>query len=328
MVRRGAFSTAVNADDAEDRTDREELLALRFGGYAAKPREDENEEQPEEILKPLEKMKAMGLDESGFLDDVNDPLQFVTDENRRDGVEYEVVYKRVAIRKSPSIDARVFGACEKGERLKLFESDDESGLWRKLHFRLLGGHGPLVEAWILTKHHQLGLLLRRTDGIADDASPGRGAATRHFRPQAGAAAEAAAGQPPDLSSEEDQTAAAAAIVANAGQRLSLAREVQLPSGIVHGGLETFEVVRKPFVAVRSRPRTDATIIFTAETGQIVETFGEDETGLWRKVFCVVDIAGKAIDEETLAMLPTAPLVAWVLTTHENLGMLLKPVRMD
>lgn len=324
MVRRGAFSTAVNAE--EDRTDRDEYLALRFGGYAAKPRQEDDDEEPQEILEPLEKMEAKGLDASGFVDDLDDPLQFVTDENRRDGVEYEVVHKRVAIRKRPSTDARVFGACEKGERLKLFEADDESGLWRKLHFRLLGGHGPLVEAWILTKHHQLGMLLRRLDGIADDVKSGRRPAPRHFRPQAQGVA---ASEPlPDFLGEDDQTARAAALVAEAGQRLRLARDVQLPSTMVVGEPQTFEVVRKPFVAVRSQPSTDGPIVLTAETGQIIDTFGMDESGLWRKVYCVVDLAGKAVDEDTLAMLPTAPLEAWVLTKHERLGMLLKHVSLE
>lgn len=103
------------------------------------------------------------LDESGFFPE-KEALVYVkeADVAGNDGQEYEVVYQRIAIRKLPSPEARVLGAACAGERLFLYEWDRERR-WRKMHFRLRGGHGNLCEAWVMIRHPTLGVLLR-TEG--------------------------------------------------------------------------------------------------------------------------------------------------------------------
>ena len=85
--------------------------------------------------------------------------------------------------------------------------------------------------------------------------------------------------------------------------------------------ESFEVVRKPMVAVRSQPSTDSLIaagldfsvdvmscklggeanlvrphrnfqVFSVEFGQHVDTFGADDSGQWRRVYCQCTKAAK------------------------------------
>ena len=74
-----------------------------------------------------------------------------------------------------------FGTCAMNRR-RLPQDSDDTGSWRKLHFRLRGGHGGLVEAgtsrsavqiqrgsssssstkaWVMLRHPQLGVLVSR-----------------------------------------------------------------------------------------------------------------------------------------------------------------------
>ncbi|CAJ1343297.1 unnamed protein product [Effrenium voratum] len=138
-----------------EREAREELLALRgaVAGY-----------QESTSRKDL-------LDEAGFIVDEKNPLIYVPEgEEKKNGIEHVVVYKKVAIRKRPCSDSHVLGACEQGQSLQLFEAD-ETGNWRKLHFRLRGGYGSLVEAWVMLRHPSLGMLLRPANEKAEMSEP-------------------------------------------------------------------------------------------------------------------------------------------------------------
>ncbi|CAJ1419951.1 unnamed protein product [Effrenium voratum] len=151
MGRHGAFSASLEAE----REAREELLALRgaVAGY-----------QESTSRKDL-------LDEAGFIVDEKNPLIYVPEgEEKKNGIEHVVVYKKVAIRKRPCSDSHVLGACEQGQSLQLFEAD-ETGNWRKLHFRLRGGYGSLVEAWVMLRHPSLGMLLRPANEKAEMSEP-------------------------------------------------------------------------------------------------------------------------------------------------------------
>lgn len=53
---------------------------------------------------------------------------------------------------------------------------------------------------------------------------------------------------------------------------------------IQDGGETYKVVHKPFIAIRSTPSTSGKICGTAMFQQHVDTFGWDEGGAWRKIF--------------------------------------------
>ncbi|CAK9036752.1 Putative glucuronoxylan glucuronosyltransferase IRX7 [Durusdinium trenchii] len=89
--------------------------------------------------------------------------------------------------------------------------------------------------------------------------------------------------------------------------------------------ESFEVVRKPMVAVRSQPSTDGLIaagldfsVFSVEFGQHVDTFGADDSGQWRRVYCQCTKAAKQD-----VPLPRDPVQAWIMIQHPSLGQLLR-----
>mmetsp|Transcript_30091 Transcript_30091/g.62908 ORF Transcript_30091/g.62908 Transcript_30091/m.62908 type:complete len:355 (+) Transcript_30091:2-1066(+) len=88
--------------------------------------------------------------------------------NRDDGVGYDVVYRRVAIRIGPALSAKIVGMATRGETLTLFEWDS-SYCWRKMHFVLRGGFGAEVQAWVLVTHNDLGALLKPSEGFVNDA---------------------------------------------------------------------------------------------------------------------------------------------------------------
>ena len=46
----------------------------------------------------------------------------------------------------------------------------------------------------------------------------------------------------------------------------------------------YEVTHKPFIAVRCWPELKGAIIGSAVQGQVVDTIGEDSSGMYRKVF--------------------------------------------
>lgn len=291
---KGAFSALVEVEQEA----RDELLALR--GITAGKEE-------------LNSRKDL-LDEAGFIVDEKNSLVYVSaaEENRQDGIEHTVVYKKVAVRKGPSIDCHVLGAYEQGQQLMLFDSDD-TGSWRKLHFRLRGGHGGLVEAWVMLRHPQLGVLVSR-DGeeppaaapVAAPAAPVVPAATVREPPKASL----------HLPEEGDRAAHLAALAAEFGERLELMAEDLHPN--VMNLKETFQVVRKPMVAVRSQPSTEGQIVFSVEYGTEVDTFGVDSSGLWRRVFCQRTRVAKQD-----APLPREPVEAWIMEEHPSLGPLLR-----
>eukprot|EP00931_Biecheleriopsis_adriatica_P123431 TRINITY_DN98478_c0_g1_i1.p1 TRINITY_DN98478_c0_g1~~TRINITY_DN98478_c0_g1_i1.p1 ORF type:complete len:302 (+),score=60.67 TRINITY_DN98478_c0_g1_i1:33-938(+) len=300
MVRRSAFSAFSNAASA-DATAADELLALR-GGYQQRLEDERGQNATTHQGSDLR-------DEAGFIVDEDNPLVYVSarEQARQDDVEYEVVHKRIAIRKRPAINAHVLGACEKGEKLCLFEAD-ETGIWRKLHFRLRGGFGSLVEAWVMLRHEQLGALLRRTDGLEEALTP----------PAVRANAEVAEPLSTRLSGAVDRTKAAAALAAELGQRLCLLSCQELPPRMVMGDVQRFEVIRQPFTAVRSQPSMDGAIVMTVEYGVQLDTFEYDDSGAWRKVFCTCTASEQVGVFET-------PLAAWMLVEHPALGPLLKEV---
>jgi len=301
MVRQGAFSNSLAH---EQRLATDELLALRgVSGEAAGY-----------------KLPSQDLDlrdEAGFITDDTNPLVYIPerDAEREDGIEFEVVHTRIAIRQIPSIEGRVLGAFEKGDRVQLFESD-ESGRWRRLHYRLRGGWGCLVEAWVLLHHEELGWLLKRSGSELEAAEASLpGSSLQGQAPQAEV----------DPLGTDDRTAAAASLASSAGQRLRLISAQELPETVVIGEQEQFEVVRRPFIAVRSQPRMDGPIVTTVEFGEHVDTFGEDESGLWRKVFCVCTTAGHKVQEQAVKQLCSSLLPAWMLLRHQDLGALLRSV---
>lgn len=118
-------------------------------------------------------------DEAGFFAD-DKPLQYVPvgAEERDDGLEYEVAYKMIAIRKEPHLQGKVLGAAAQGERMLVYDWDPTKK-WRKIHYRLRGGWGGLVYAWVMIQHPELGELLREAKpevicicgkAFADDAA--------------------------------------------------------------------------------------------------------------------------------------------------------------
>mmetsp|Transcript_72882 Transcript_72882/g.170714 ORF Transcript_72882/g.170714 Transcript_72882/m.170714 type:complete len:308 (-) Transcript_72882:30-953(-) len=299
--RPGAFSAALSQ---EERESRDELLALRGHLPSSQPKVTEIEQELHQDI----------LDEAGFVHDEQNPLVYVSSEEARrtDGVPHLVVHRKVALRKFPSTDANVLGVCEAGEQLTLFDLDT-SGMWRKLHFKLKGGYGSIVEAWVMLRHEKLGWLVKK---VGADPCP---------EATIKAAAQEAPGEPlpeasEDRPEEEDHTARVAALAAEFGERLCLMFAKDLRRFMPTDSRRRFEVVRKPVLAVRSLPSKDALIVTTAEFGQIVDTFGVDETGEWHKVYCRCTSSGR---ED--APLPDNPLPAWMLEKHESLGILLRPV---
>eukprot|EP00933_Yihiella_yeosuensis_P008537 TRINITY_DN114035_c0_g1_i1.p1 TRINITY_DN114035_c0_g1~~TRINITY_DN114035_c0_g1_i1.p1 ORF type:complete len:310 (+),score=68.81 TRINITY_DN114035_c0_g1_i1:56-931(+) len=288
MVRQGAFS-AIAA--AQERAAREELSILRG-----------NFQKEADITCNDRELR----DEAGFLLDDNEAIQYVSreDAERKDGIEFEVVHKRVAIRKRPDPKGHVLGALEKGEHVTLFDIDS-SKTWRKLHFRLPGGKQRLVEAWVMLRHEELGTLLRRLDGLCDkDVLPSDSGSLDD-------------GIDPVVS----RTEMAATQAAAAGLRLYLLSSAQLQEDedpTIFDDIQCFEVVRKPFTAVRSKPGTDGEIVTTAEFGEFVETFGWDCSSSWRKVFCR---AGLNVEEAKAHS--GKPVVAWMLVEHPEVGPLLR-----
>eukprot|EP00439_Symbiodinium_sp_Y106_P063135 s1202_g9.t1 len=239
------------------------------------------------------------------MQDVLDEAGFVMDET------LEQMTVKVAIRKIPSTQSHVLGAFEAGDELTLFDAD-VTGAWRKLHYKLKGGYGSLVEAWVMLRHHEFGALVQRADGKSD-----RVEAKEPVPTEAPVLAPAV-----DTSVEEevDKTARAAALAAEFGERLMLMSAQDVRRFMPTGNRRTFEVAWKPTVAVRTMPHRDALIVTTAEHGLEIDTFGTDETGEWRKVYCSCTSSGR---ED--APLPETPLAAWMLEKHETLGVLLRSV---
>ena len=298
---RGAFSSLV--EDAREA--RDELLALR-GIPTSQEELDSGKDGRRDREKDL-------LDEAGFIADEKHSLVYVSAaaERRDDGIEHTVVYKKVAVRKGPHIDCHVLGAFEKGHQLLLFEAD-ETGMWRKLHFRLCGGHGGLVEAWVMLHHPQLGVLVSR-DGEDPPLAP-------PMPPNATAEPAVLATSLPQTSlqlpKEGDRAAHLATLAAEFGERLQLMAEDLHPN--IMNQKETFQVVRQPVVAVRSQPSTEAQIVFSVEYGREVDTFGVDSSGLWRRVFCqCTRVANQDVP------LPREPVEAWIMEEHPSLGPLLR-----
>ncbi|CAE7212001.1 IRX7 [Symbiodinium sp. CCMP2456] len=272
--RPGAFSASLSQEDREVQA---ELLALR--GHLPKQLEaDEIEDRQKDVL-----------DEAGFVMDENNPLVYVSknDASRTDGVPYVVTYKKVAIRKIPSTESHVLGALEAGDKLTLFDAD-VTGAWRKLHYKLKGGYGSLVEAWVMLRHHQLGALVQRADGKSDRVEA---KAVSIEAPVAAPAVDASAEE------EVDKTARAAALAAEFGERLLLMSAQDVRRFMPTGNRRTFEVVWKPTVAVRTMPHKDALIVTTAEHGLQIDTFGTDETGEWRKVYCSCTSSGREANHD-------------------------------
>jgi len=75
----------------------------------------------------------------------------------------------------------------------------------------------------------------------------------------------------------------------------------------------YEVVYKPFVAIRSRPSTDGKIVGTVMFQQRLDTFGFDQSRCWRRVF------GRISGEQSRLV------EAWVLLGKPGVGALLEAV---
>eukprot|EP00418_Pyrodinium_bahamense_P074348 CAMPEP_0179101228 /NCGR_PEP_ID=MMETSP0796-20121207/46793_1 /TAXON_ID=73915 /ORGANISM="Pyrodinium bahamense, Strain pbaha01" /LENGTH=357 /DNA_ID=CAMNT_0020799075 /DNA_START=79 /DNA_END=1152 /DNA_ORIENTATION=+ len=99
--------------------------------------------------------------EDGFPEDEDEPLEYVNEQEAEQlpFEEVQVVYKRIAIRKRPSGEAKVIGTAELGQTLRTFGWDD-TGSWRKIHYKLRGGWGSTVAAWVMHHHPKLGVLLK------------------------------------------------------------------------------------------------------------------------------------------------------------------------
>mmetsp|Transcript_5655 Transcript_5655/g.21398 ORF Transcript_5655/g.21398 Transcript_5655/m.21398 type:complete len:390 (+) Transcript_5655:62-1231(+) len=305
-------------------------------------------------------------DESGFFPE-EDALVYVTaaEASRDDGEECQVVYKRVAIRKNPSLEARVLGAACEGEVMFLLEWD-ETRTWRRLHYRLRGGWGGLVHAWVLMKHSQLGTLVR-APGEAVVRGPQQAqlpvcpcgstfAAEAMFCSKCGSKRLVpGVTEPPEPEFTSDRSrlkwsgreqprglkprpkqggpvAADGNLVLMSALELSyLAMEdgdeedmslgtdgcVPVSSKemrvLVAEGGEQYEVVYKPFIAVRSQPSIDGKISGTAMYKQRLDTFGWDDSKEWRRVLAKVSGSNSRLVE------------AWVLVVKPGVGALLQLV---
>lgn len=71
--------------------------------------------------------------------------------------EYEVVKKRVLMRKDPQEDSQIFGIAKMGEHLQLFEWDQTRTYRKTFHSQ---GIGSSVPAWVMVSHPDMGDLLQ------------------------------------------------------------------------------------------------------------------------------------------------------------------------
>mmetsp|Transcript_88182 Transcript_88182/g.190857 ORF Transcript_88182/g.190857 Transcript_88182/m.190857 type:complete len:114 (+) Transcript_88182:120-461(+) len=78
-----------------------------------------------------------------------------------------------------------------------------------------------------------------------------------------------------------------------------------------GKFEKYEVTHKPFIAVRCWPELKGAIIGSAVQGQVVDTIGEDSSGMYRKVFGIFGGARGGC------------AVCWMNVCHPKLGILMK-----
>merc|ERR1719150_2707889 len=118
---------------------------------------------------------------------------------------------------------------------------DVSQEWRKIHYKLRGGWGSCVVAWVMVKHQQLGPLLR-SELAADPAARER-SEFRHVAQPIGAA---------DLDSAAKELEALleqGAPEPPAGFTLATVRDIQEAA---RGGVQ-YQVVHRPFVAIRDAP---------------------------------------------------------------------------
>jgi len=266
------------------------------------------------------------LDISGFYPE-EVPLEYIPAEQagRTDGELYVVVHKRIALRKTPDQNARVLGAACAGERMLVFELDP-SETWRKTHFRLYGGRGGLVAAWVMTKHPSLGTLVKPFSP-SDSSVPScicgveikpqaRFCSTCGFQfprlePNQGAVEEAAASKPsgrakftgpppnpnglrPGHCDEHRQDLEDQSISLLTGVEVS--RLDHLPDGLpgTQQGKECFIVLNDPTLGVRLEPSIRADICAVVSQGQQIDTFAADESGKWRMVY------GKSSSDEVRA----------------------------
>merc|ERR1712060_433422 len=82
---------------------------------------------------------------------------------------YEVVTKRVAIRKEPQDNAQVFTIAKMGDNLELYEWDETQN-YRKTFTDHKGYH---LSAWVMVKHPELGILLQPCKKSASICTPCR-----------------------------------------------------------------------------------------------------------------------------------------------------------
>uniref|UniRef100_A0A7S4S1L9 Uncharacterized protein n=1 Tax=Alexandrium monilatum TaxID=311494 RepID=A0A7S4S1L9_9DINO len=293
--------------------------------------------------------------EDGFLPDDEDPLVHVTQEMEErlpPAVHYEVVFKRIAIRRRPSEEGKVFGTAVMGEKLATY-SWDETGKWRQIHFRLLGGWGSKVVAWVMVSHPQLGVLIRPEGGQAAEAAPTVGLApvvplqaaaeqrettpaakagplpvgveeleeaareleelrARHGSAGAGkkdkkvSELELLRGATPEESEDEEEVEPLTTV---SPEGFTYATVEELDEGAESGGIQ-YQVVHKPFVAIRHQAIPKGKVVNSMEYGEYIDTFGWDTRRKWRKLFCRMP-DGRII-------------VAWMMTEHPELGILLEP----
>lgn len=356
----------------------------RLGAFSAR-QQHVQEKTDSEAKEELEKLKGHlrphgetgpqdDRDEAGFAVDPDDPLVYVSQEQmkREDYKEYEVVHRRIAIRKKHATDGKVLGTADKGDIIRVFEWDP-SRCWRKTHIRLQGGWGNLVEAWIMIRHHELGSLLVPVGGVAEElppppvptasqsAAPAAEVLDSAAAAAAAATAASAAGQSLRLLSSQEVLRVAAeirAILGGGSSRKSGKRHLSSPLDLLQEGMDdeeavqeeeeeldlslhtgplitpsakvlvspqefltavahgvtTYEVVRRPFTAVRSQPTTDGHIVCTGEYGKRIDTFGSDSSREWRKVFCQT-----GHEDEVGGTL----VAAWMMVAHPTLGPLLR-----
>lgn len=253
---------------------------------------------------------------------------------------YTVVYKRIAVRQEPSLDGKVLNMAEKGDKLRTF-GWDETGKWRKIHFKLPGGSGKLVPAWALVKHDQLGPLLQPVGNNTPLQEQTADAQPSHF----GIALRDSESPVYLLNSDELRLAAREApsspsrggrqqkdgwtdFMGKLGKGKKDAEESdgeeEQPNGqfafvsqeeadqLVQSGAELYEVVIRPSIAIYAKPTKESTMIGNILVGLRLDTFAWDESQLWRKVCCQLRPSGKL-------------LTGWVRVTHDEGFELLKRV---
>jgi len=312
-----------------------EELNLLMGGGLAKQRVQKEEVQD-------------GYGEDGYPVEEEDPLEYISGSQDRSGEEYKVVYSRIAIRKRPSSDAKVIGAAVKGDSFQVFEWDP-SRTWRKIHFRLRGGWGSKVAAWVMVRHPKLGTLLRPVNAPDEYEEPPEPPAAQKPAREVDTGPQMTEGLVQPLGGADLELAAREVIDKKRFQKSSRRRplgELDMLRGArpqdddgeesepedegkaedgyedatgeellqsQMGGL-TYQVVYKPFLAIRSEPSSRGRIIRSMEYGSYVDTYGWDATKTFRKIYCKMGTRGGV----------PRYIKAWMMTSHPDIGTLLEP----